>query len=92
MNAERESVETVLIEALGQWTKWYDADVSETNEGRVYYLHHTLSKKWSVFLKNFLEHVMSELLSLHVPIEMTENSVIFTMPKTSKPFNKQHNI
>jgi hypothetical protein len=85
LKTDKESVESVIIEALGQWTKWYDADVSETNEGRVYYLHHVLGKKWSVFLKNFFEKTMTELLNLNVSIEMTENSVIFTIPHTSRP-------
>ncbi len=87
MSVDRESVEFVLVEALGQWTKWYDADVSETNEGRVYYLHHVLGKKWPIFLKKFFEQALTELLNLNVSIEMTENSVIFTMPskKSFKP-------
>ena len=79
---DRDSVEFVLVETLGRWTKWYDADISETNEGRVYYLHHALGKKWSIFLKNFLEKALATLLNLNVSIEMTENSLIFTMPIT----------
>lgn len=86
MSVDRKSVEFVLIEALGQWTRWYDADVSETSEGRVYYLHHVLGEKWSVFLKNFFGQVTDKLLNLQVPIETTENSIIFTLPNTTKPF------
>jgi len=86
MNTDRRSIESVLVDSLGQWTKWYDADVSETNEGRVYYLHHVLGKKWSVFLKNFVEQVMAELLNLEVSIETTENSIIFTMPNETRQF------
>jgi len=85
MKQDRESVEAVVVEALGKWAKWYDADVSETSQGRVYYLHHVLGKKWSVFLKNFLDQVITELMNLNVNIEMTENSVIFTLPSATKP-------
>jgi len=84
MNADRDSVEFVLIEALGQWTKWYDADINETSEGRVYYLHHTLGKKWSIFLKNFFQQAMAKLLSLEVQMEIMENSIIFTTPHITK--------
>jgi len=86
MNVTRESFEYVLIEALGQWTKWYDADVSDTGEGRVYYLHHVLGKKWSVFLKNFFQQAVAKLLDLEVHIEMMENSIIFTMPNPIRSF------
>jgi hypothetical protein len=88
MGIDKESVEFVLMEALGQWTKWYDADMNETNQGRIYYLHHTLGKKWSVFLKKFFERALAELLNYNVPIDITENSVIFTMPTTTKPFKQ----
>jgi len=86
MNTDRHSIESVLVEFLGQWTKWYDADVSETNKGRVFYLHHVLGKKWSVFLKNFFEQALTELLNLKVSIETTENSIIFTMPNETRQF------
>lgn len=85
-SVDRESVEFVIAEVLGHWTKWYDADVSETGKGRVYYLHHVLGKKWSAFLKGFLEQAISKLLGLNVLVEMTENSVMFTMSTTAKPF------
>ena len=88
MSVDRKSVEFVVSEALGEWTKWYDADVSETNEGRVYYLYHVLGKKWSVFLKNFFERVMAELLDLNVSVQMTENSIIFSMSNATKPFKR----
>jgi len=86
MNVSRQSVEFVLIEALGQWTKWYDADVKETSEGRIYYLHHMLGEKWSVFLKNFFQEAMSKLLNLEVQIAETENSIMFTMSNQARPF------
>ena len=62
---------------MEQWTRWYDADVTETKQGRVCYLHHVLGKKWSVFLKNFFEQAIGRLLNLNVSIEMTDNSIIF---------------
>ena len=86
MTMNRQSVEYVLIESLGQWTKWYDADVNETSEGRVYYLHHVLGKKWSVFLKSFLQQAMLKLLNLEVQIEMMENSITFTLPEPKRMF------
>jgi len=86
MNMNRQSVEYVLIEALGQWTKWYDADVNETSEGRAYYLHHVLGKKWSVFLKNFFQQAMAKLLNLEVQVEMMENSIMFTTPNPTRVF------
>lgn len=85
MTVNKESIESVIAEALGQWTRWYDADVSETREGKVYYLHHVLGKKWSVFLRSFFEQVMAKLLNLNVTIEATENSIIFTIPSEEKP-------
>jgi hypothetical protein len=86
MKQDKETVEAVIVKALGKWARWYDADVSETNQGRVFYLHHVLGKKWSVFLKNFLEKVITELMDLNVNIETTENSVIFNLPSITKPF------
>ena len=81
MPLNKKAVETVLTEGMGAWTKWFDADVTETNERRAYYLHHTLGKKWSIFLKSFFEQALTELLDLKVPIEMTENSIFFTLPE-----------
>ncbi len=81
LNLNKKDVEKVLVETMGEWTRWYDADVTETNEGKAYYLHHTLGKKWSIFLKSFFETALNDLLNLNLPIEMTENSVIFTMPE-----------
>jgi len=85
MSEDMESVEYVIAEALEQWTRWYDADVTETKQGRVYYLHHVLGKKWSVFLKNFFEQAIGKLLNLNVSIEMTDNSIIFTIPDGNRP-------
>jgi len=84
MSMNRQSVEYVLVEALGHWTKWYDADVNETSEGRVYYLHHVLGKKWSVFLKSFFQQAMAKLLDLEVQVEMMENSIMFTTPNPAR--------
>ena len=80
LSPNKKGIETVLVETMSEWTKWFDADVTETNEGRAYYLHHTLGKKWSIFLKSFFEKALNDLLSLNLPIEITENSIIFTMP------------
>lgn len=88
MSPAEGSVEFIVVEALGQWTKWYDADVGQTSNGRVYYLHHILGKKWSIFLKNFFEQAMAQLLNLNLKIETTENSIIFTTPKPAQSFNK----
>ncbi len=89
LKQDRESVETVLVEALGRWAKWYDADMNETNQGRVYYLHHVLGRKWSVFLKSFLEKAIADLMELNVTVEMTENSVMFTLPGATGPIRPQ---
>lgn len=88
MNPAQDSVENVVVETLGQWTKWYDADVGQTSNGQVYYLHHTLGKKWSIFLKNFFEQAMIQLLDLNINIETTENSIIFTTPRHIQSLNK----
>ena len=85
MPLNKRAVETVLTEGMGAWTRWFDADVTETNEGRAYYLHHTLGKKWSIFLKSFFEQALTELLDLKVPIEMTENSIFFALPEKRTP-------
>ncbi len=87
LSLNKKGVETVLVETLGEWTRWYDADVTETNDGKSYYLHHTLGRKWSIFLKSFFEKAMTDLLSLNLPIEMTENSVFFTLPEKRTPDN-----
>lgn len=85
LSLNKKDVETVLVETMGEWTRWYDADVTETSEGKAYYLHHALGKKWSFFLKSFFEKALTDLLSLTVPVEMTENSVFFTLPEKRTP-------
>jgi hypothetical protein len=85
MPLNKRAVETVLTEGIGAWTKWFDADVTETNEGRAYHLHHTLGRKWSIFLKSFFEQALTELLDLKVPIEIIENSIFFTLPEKRMP-------
>jgi hypothetical protein len=87
LSLNKKGVETAIVETMSEWTKWFDADVTETNEGRAYYLHHTLGKKWSIFLRSFFERAFADLLSLYIPIETTENSIIFTLPEKRTPEN-----
>ena len=85
MSVSRESIEFIVAETLGHWTKWYDADVNQTAHGRTYYLHHMLGEKWSLFLKYFFKQAIAELLDLQVTIQTTENSITFALPTPAKP-------
>ncbi|MBN2335691.1 hypothetical protein JXL21_09030 [Candidatus Bathyarchaeota archaeon] len=77
-----EAVVWYITELLGDHSGWYRANYYERPKKDIIHLSHALGDKWSVFLSEYMEAFLEEVLEVTPEVESLRDSVTLTIDKT----------
>lgn len=76
-----EAVVWYMTELLGDHSGWYRANYYERPKKDIFHLNHTLGNKWSVFISEYMEAFLKEVLGITPEFESLRDSVTLTIDK-----------
>jgi len=73
-----------ISQILGEYNGWFRCDLLQEQKVDHLHLSHTLSRKWSDFLANYISSIFRDILGLEIQPVILENAVNFEIVKNSR--------
>ena len=69
-----------IMTILSKYSGWFTSSYYITDKTHVFLLNHKLSKKWSIFLKSYLESMAANILDIDIEATITDKSINLKIP------------
>ncbi len=77
------SVKWFIEEVMAGYDGWFACDYHQMNGEHMFHLRHVLDRKWSVFIRSYLDAMVMNILDVDVKADIGDDTVTLRIPVRS---------
>ena len=80
MGLDFSSIKRFIEEIMSKYAGWFICNYHQIDGIHMFHLRHRLDKKWSLFVKSYLEAMVENVLNMDVGATVSDNTVTLRLP------------